>query len=142
MNASLSVSLYSSSILLLAAAARSENAPTEPGPIPVSVLVAEVSASNPEIPFYEAEIAAAKAGRRTAGTLNDPELSLDLGRKRVRDAFGILGGEGTAWAVSLKQSSNGQAGLICGRRSRIARLNWRTSASPVSNMRSPPGRGR
>lgn len=98
------VSLFSSSIFLFAANVRGENAPTDRGAIPISVLVAEVSASNPEIKFYEAEIAAAKAGRRLAGTLNDPELSLDLGRKRVRDPSGVLAGEGTAWAVSLKQS--------------------------------------
>jgi cobalt-zinc-cadmium efflux system outer membrane protein len=59
---------------------------------------------NPELKFYEAEIAAAKAGVRSSTTLNNPELSLDLGRRRVRDASGVLAGEGTSWGVSVTQT--------------------------------------
>ncbi len=99
-----SVSILITSVALFASSAHGEDAPPAPPPVAVTALVSEVSSSNPEIKFYEAEIAAAKAGRRTAGALNDPELSVDLGRKRVRDATGVLAGEGTAWAVSLKQT--------------------------------------
>jgi len=42
-------------------------------------LVTEVLAHHPELGFYEAELAAAKAGRTLAGTRADPELSVELG---------------------------------------------------------------
>lgn len=67
-------------------------------------LVGEIAANNPELQFYEAEIAAAKAGLRSASALANPELSLELGRKRVTDASGALFGEGTAWSVSVTQT--------------------------------------
>lgn len=70
----------------------------------VEAMVADVVAQNPEVKFYEAEIEAAKAGRRSAGALADPELSLEAGRKRVHDPAGTLAGEGTAWSVSVTQT--------------------------------------
>jgi cobalt-zinc-cadmium efflux system outer membrane protein len=70
----------------------------------MDALISEITAHNPEIQFYEAEIAAAKAGHRGAGAFADPELSLSAGRKRVRDATGVLAGEGAAWSVSLTQT--------------------------------------
>lgn len=70
----------------------------------LEALVAEIVAQNPEVRFYEAEIDAAKAGRRSAGTLNDPEVAVQGGRKRVRDPGGVLSGEGTAWSVTVTQT--------------------------------------
>ena len=96
-----------SSLLLAAAclcagsATRAENAPESVLP---SVLVQEILSKNPELGFYQAEISAAKAGLRSSASLNDPELSLDLGRKRVREANGAIAGEGTTWSVSVKQT--------------------------------------
>jgi cobalt-zinc-cadmium efflux system outer membrane protein len=87
-------------ILLTAASLRAQTPSPEPTPVQLPALVAEITASNPELKFYEAEIAAAKAGRRSAAVLKDPELSLDLGRKRSVDRLGVFEGEGTAWAVS------------------------------------------
>ena len=70
----------------------------------LEALMAEVATQHPELRFYEAEIAAAKAGVRAATRLADPELSLDLGQKRVRSASGGLAGEGAAWSVSVTQT--------------------------------------
>jgi cobalt-zinc-cadmium efflux system outer membrane protein len=67
-------------------------------------LVADVLTRHPELSFYEAELAAAKAARSAAGIRSDPDLSVELGRKRVRDMSGALAGEGTAWSVSLAQT--------------------------------------
>jgi cobalt-zinc-cadmium efflux system outer membrane protein len=75
-----------------------------PGSIALDRLEAEIVARNPERAFYAAEIEAARAGQRLAGTRADPELSVEVGRKRVRDSFGLLAGEGTAWSVSLAQT--------------------------------------
>lgn len=67
----------------------------------VESLVKEALEKSPEIAFYEAEIAAAKAGRSVAGRLSNPELNLDLGRKRVSEANGAS--EGIAYSASLAQ---------------------------------------
>ena len=71
---------------------------------PLDALVAEMVSRNPEVAFYEAEIEAAKAGRRAVARGNDPELSVQGGRKRVRDVAGVLAGEGNAWSVSVTQT--------------------------------------
>ncbi len=63
--------------------------------------IAQALAENPELKFYEAEVAAAKGGRKAAGTWANPELSTELGRKRVR---GDISAEGTVWAVSVQQT--------------------------------------
>jgi cobalt-zinc-cadmium efflux system outer membrane protein len=91
-------------IASLASLVRAQPNPEKAPSISVADLIDDISASNPELKFYEAEIAAAKAGRRSAAAWNDPELSLQGGRKRVRDANGMLAGEGTAWSVSIMQT--------------------------------------
>jgi len=68
---------------------------------PLDALVAESLERNPELKFYEAEIAAAKAGRQTAGLLANPDLSGGVGQKRV--SGGGVSDEGIAWSVSVLQ---------------------------------------
>ena len=72
-------------------------------PLPVEALVAEIANGHPEIRFFEAELAAARAGVRGVAPAA-PELSVELGRKRVRTGAGDLAAEGTAWSVSLAQT--------------------------------------
>ena len=69
--------------------------------ITLDALVAQALAENPELKFYEAEIAAAKGERKTAGTWANPSVSTEIGRKRVR---GDISAEGTTWAVSIEQT--------------------------------------
>ena len=78
-----------------------ENPPagTNAPPVTLNALVADVLEHNPELNFYRAEIAAAKGGRRAAGSLANPEVSATLGNKRVS---GI--GDGVAWSVSAQQT--------------------------------------
>ncbi|MCI0747671.1 MAG: TolC family protein [Verrucomicrobia subdivision 3 bacterium] len=64
----------------------------------------EVLARNPEVAFYEAEIAAARGERKSAGVLPNPELNGDVGHKRARDTAGTLAGEGVAWSVGVAQT--------------------------------------
>ena len=73
-------------------------------PVPLETLVSETVAKNPELKFYEAEIAAAKGGRTTAGEWANPELGAELGSKRVRDLAGNKIGDGPVWSVSLAQT--------------------------------------
>jgi len=75
-----------------------------PKTLTVDAVVEEVVRQNPELDFYRAEIAAAKAGRRTAGRWNNPELSADLGSKRVWERGGPAMGDGAAWSVSVAQT--------------------------------------
>lgn len=67
----------------------------------LDALVAEMLEKNPELKFYEAEIAAAKAGRKSAGVWANPEVSGDIGQKRV--SGGGVSDEGIAWSVSVMQ---------------------------------------
>ncbi len=67
----------------------------------LDTLVAEALEKNPELKFYEAELLAAKAGRKTAGAIGNPEVSGGVGQKRVTG--GGLSAEGTAWSVSVMQ---------------------------------------
>jgi cobalt-zinc-cadmium efflux system outer membrane protein len=69
--------------------------------VTIDELAAQTLASNPELKFYEAEIAAAKTGRVTAGRLSNPELNLEVGRKSVRG--GDASAEGLAYSVALAQ---------------------------------------
>jgi cobalt-zinc-cadmium efflux system outer membrane protein len=82
---------------LLAGAAE----PDLPPSLTLPALVAESLEKNPELKFYDAEIAAAKAGRKTAGRLANPQLSGDVGRNAQK--FGGLSAEGVAWSVSVAQ---------------------------------------
>ena len=66
----------------------------------LDALVAETLEQNPELKFYEAEILAAKGGRKTAGLLANPEVSGSVGNKTVRG--GGLSAEGVAWSVSRR----------------------------------------
>lgn len=69
--------------------------------IKLEALVAQALSENPELRFYEAEIAVARGERRAAGAWANPEVSTEVGRKRVR---GDVAAEGTAWAVSASQT--------------------------------------
>ncbi|MEI6465615.1 MAG: TolC family protein [Verrucomicrobiota bacterium] len=94
------------SVFLLSLSTLSVLPAAEPStePLPVDALVADIVAHHPELAYYTAEIDAAKAGRKTSATLAPPELSLEVGRKRVHDAAGNFAGEGATWSVSLAQT--------------------------------------
>jgi len=64
----------------------------KPSPISIPDLVSRTLAANPEIRFYEAEIAAARAGVITVGRQSNPELSLQTGPKRVSSSEGRSNG--------------------------------------------------
>ncbi|MEZ5325881.1 MAG: TolC family protein [Verrucomicrobiales bacterium] len=73
----------------------------KPAPMGIDQLAAEALSQNPEVKFYESEIVAAKAGRRVAGRLGNPELDLEIGEKR--SSGGDFSAEGLAYSVSLAQ---------------------------------------
>lgn len=72
-------------------------------PVAVNDLVASIVVQNPERSFYQEAIAAARADTKLAGRRSDPELSFDVGRKRVHSG-NALAAEGTAWSVSVTQT--------------------------------------
>src|SRR5947207_1863443 len=69
--------------------------------VALAALVADALEQNPELRFYEAEISAATAGRKSTGLLANPQFSGSLGQKSVRS--GGLSAEGVAWSVSVVQ---------------------------------------
>jgi cobalt-zinc-cadmium efflux system outer membrane protein len=69
----------------------------------LDALVAQALRENPELQFYRAELAAAKAGRKTAGLRPNPELSGLWGHKTSTEPSTGLSAEGVAWSVSLMQ---------------------------------------
>jgi cobalt-zinc-cadmium efflux system outer membrane protein len=80
-------------------------APAEAVPaVSLSTLVSEIIAKNPERQFYQEEITAAKAGARLSSRLNDPELSFDIGNKRLKDSTGARIDDGAVWSVSVTQT--------------------------------------
>ena len=115
--------LGSASLNVPAGEAEATNAP----PTTLDTLVAETLAKNPELRFYEGEIAAAKAARKTAGLLANPELNGSVGQKTVRG--GDLTAEGVAWSVSVMQPFEwpGRIGLrkaIANQESELAALGY------------------
>ncbi|MDR2513560.1 MAG: TolC family protein [Puniceicoccales bacterium] len=72
-------------------------------PVHIDAIVAQTLALSPELRFYENEIACAAERRTTTGRWNDPELSVEIGRKSSREANGIYAGDGLAWSVTLAQ---------------------------------------
>lgn len=93
-------------------------------------LVRQVQSNNPELDFYRAEIAAARAGRKTAARWDNPEITAELGSKRVWERHGAALGDGVAWSVALAQPFEwpGRIGLrkaIANRQIEIAELGLR-----------------
>jgi cobalt-zinc-cadmium efflux system outer membrane protein len=113
--------------LLPIAKAQETNAVLSDGAMSVDALVAEALANNSELKFYEAEISAAKAGRKTAARLANPEASGSVGQKRLSSPG--LSDEGIAWSVSVKQPLEwpGRIGLrkaIANRDIELAQLGY------------------
>jgi len=94
--------LAAGALLLAGRAAGAE--PASPDVVTLPALVAAIVEANPERRFYAAELDAARAGARVAARLPDPELALDLGRKRLREATGAAIDDGTVWSVSVTQT--------------------------------------
>ena len=67
----------------------------------LNALVVEALENNPELKFYQAELTAARAGRKSAGLWVNPEVSGSVGQKRV--TTGGLSDEGLAWSASVVQ---------------------------------------
>ena len=98
-----SVAVVSMACVLSMAATNDNHAACDTDTLTIDGLVAEVVHKNPELDFYRAEIAAARAGRRTAREWKNPELTASLGSKRVWDRGGPALGDGAAWSVSVSQ---------------------------------------
>lgn len=114
-------------VLLATSAVRAQTNSVAPASRSIDSLVAEALANNPELKFYEAEITAAQAGRKAAGSLANPELNGSVGRKTAGGSG--LSAEGVAWSVSLVQPFEwpGRIGLrkaIANRDIELARLGY------------------
>ncbi len=75
-----------------------------PAPVDVIELVRQAVESNPERQAYVAALAAERESGSAASSNPDPMLSLEVGRKRLRDAGGAFLDEGQVWTASLSQT--------------------------------------
>ena len=75
-----------------------------PAPVDVAELVRQAIESNPERQVYVAALAAERESGSAASSNPDPVLSLEVGRKRLRDAGGAFLDEGQVWTASLSQT--------------------------------------
>ena len=89
-------------VLLAFAVSLAASAAAEPRSI--ASLVDEAYQKNPELHFYEQEIAVARGDRRTAGTWPNPDLSGQIGGKSYNSLGGKYLGTGPVWSVSLTQT--------------------------------------
>lgn len=72
--------------------------------VTASELAAEAIGKNPEVRYYEGQIAAAKGGRQTAGEYANPELGVDLAHKKIKELNGSVEGDGLAWKAQVLQT--------------------------------------
>ena len=110
-------------------ATTNEPMPSATNALTLDSLVSEALKNNQELNFYRAEIAAAKAGRKSAGLPANPELSGSVGQKTARDRSSSLRAEGVAWSVSMVQPLEwpGRVGLrkaIANRDIELAELGY------------------
>jgi hypothetical protein len=75
-----------------------------PQPVDVAELVRQAVATNPERQAYDAALAAERETASAAGSNQNPVLSLEVGRKRFRDAGGVCADEGQVWTATLSQT--------------------------------------
>src|SRR6202045_4680968 len=78
--------------------------PTVAGPRSIASLIEEAYQKNPNVHFYEQEIAAARGGRRIVGSWPNPDLSGQVGGKNYNSLGGKYLGTGPVWTVSLTQT--------------------------------------
>lgn len=72
--------------------------------VTVEDLVRQSTAGNPALGMAAAEVAAARGERTSAGAWRNPELTVELGAKQVRDSENILQGNGLALGIQLSQT--------------------------------------
>jgi cobalt-zinc-cadmium efflux system outer membrane protein len=67
-------------------------------------LAAQALANNAELQSYEQGVAAAKGERTQAGLFRNPEVSLEVGGREVRDSEDVLQGNGTTFSIAVLQT--------------------------------------
>jgi cobalt-zinc-cadmium efflux system outer membrane protein len=92
------------SIFFLLAPLLVRGAEPNPAPVEVADLVRQAVESNPEHQAYVSALAAEREAGASASSHPDPVLSLEVGRKRLRDAGGAFLDEGQVWTASLSQT--------------------------------------
>jgi outer membrane protein, heavy metal efflux system len=100
---SMTIFRFLSPILLLPGLLCAAETPS-PAPVDVAELVRQAVESNPERQAYVAALAAERESGSAASSNPDPVLSLEVGRKRLRDAGGAFLDEGQVWTASLSQT--------------------------------------
>jgi len=69
----------------------------------ITELIGAAMRTNPELKFYETEVAAARAGKQTAGQLANPELGIEFSSKST-GSTSASGENGVVWRAELAQT--------------------------------------
>lgn len=72
--------------------------------VSIDQLVAMAMDNNAELGSFQAEADAARGQRTQAGFFRNPEVSVEVGAREVRDSENLLQGNGTTFGVSLMQT--------------------------------------
>lgn len=91
------VSLWATTLWLCTAAVAS-------AAVPLDSLVAEALANNAELKTLEAGVEEARGQRTQAGFFRNPEVSVEVGGREVRDSENILQGNGTTFSIAVMQT--------------------------------------
>lgn len=70
----------------------------------VEALVSSALTGNAELKAYEAEVLAARGQRTQAGFFKNPEVTVEIGGREVRDSENILQGSGTTFSLTVMQT--------------------------------------
>jgi cobalt-zinc-cadmium efflux system outer membrane protein len=95
--------VFSLAVLAVNTAGAAQNDQSGANGVTIETLVAEALERNPELNFYKAELAAARAGRKASGLWSNPQVSGSVGYKTSRERATGLNAEGVAWSVSVAQ---------------------------------------
>src|SRR5262249_31109106 len=108
-----------------------------------AILVDEVIAKNPELKFYEAEIAAARGGAAHACAWGGPPSGAPSGAERAcATSVEPTGETGRSGGYRFPRRFNFRGVRVSERRSRPGRSTWRSSGTSSFELRSPCGRAR
>lgn len=82
----------------------SQDALPSPSQQTIETLVSSALSNNAELKVFESDVAAAKGQRTQAGFFKNPEVSMEIGGREVRDSEDILQGNGSTFSVAVMQT--------------------------------------
>lgn len=90
--------------ILFGAALEAADKPTGQAALTIDSLVSAALQNNAELRAFQEEVNAARGQRTQAGLFKNPEVSMEIGGREVRDSENVLQGNGTTFSLSVMQT--------------------------------------